>query len=319
MRLSADSPLIRRAGPFAAHARPVHFAVALAAALLLAAPAGGHSQTLESGTPFPAAPVVGPASGAVIVAGGGMLEAEIWSRFVELAGGDDARIVVVPTAGTEDEYTGDWDGLGGLRDVGAGQVAILHTRDPRVANTERFVAPLREATGVWIPGGRPWRLVDAYLGTRVLDELSAVLERGGVVGGTSAGASILASFLVRGDPATNRLVLSDEYREGFGLLRNAAVDQHLFARNRQDDLWEVLAEDPELLGIGLDEGTALVVHEDLAEVIGTGLVLIYDASGPSPRTRELVPGDRYHLGRRIAVSAGADDARSAPPEHVVPR
>ena len=289
--------------------RSASLLLALTVASGLGAPSPALSQTAD---PAPA-PVVGPGSGTVLVAGGGALTAEIWSRFVELAGGPEARIIVIPTAGTEDDYPQDWDGLGGLRDVGAGDVTILHTRDPETADTDAFAAPIREATGVWIPGGRQWRLVDAYLGTLVHDELFDVLERGGVVGGTSAGASILASFLVRGDPATNRIVLSDEYREGFGLLRGAAVDQHLFARDRQDDLWRVLAVDPSLLGIGIDEGTALVVQGDQGEVIGEGLVLFYDASGPLRITRQLSRGHRYDLGRRIRLAPAASATTETAP------
>lgn len=238
-----------------------------------------------------------------MVAGGGALDPEIWEHFVELAGGSEARIVVIPTAGTQDRFPDDWSGLDALRRAGAEQITLLHTRDPDEANTEQFAAPLQEATGVWIPGGRQWRLVDAYLDTRVHEALFEVLERGGVVGGTSAGASIQASFLVRGDPRTNRIMISPDYEEGFGLLLGAAVDQHLLAREREEDLWEVVGRDPSLLGIGIDEGTALVVRGNVGEVIGASQVLIYDSAAPDQRPFVLEPGDAYDLGRRNPLSA----------------
>jgi cyanophycinase len=243
-------------------------------------------------------PLVGPTNGTLLIAGGGRLGPEIWSRFVELAGGPDARIVVIPTAGADDSYHDDWGGLRGLRAAGATNLTVLHTRDRQEADSGEFVEALQEATAVWFPGGRQWRLVDSYLHTRVHDELFELLDRGGVIGGTSAGASIQASFLIRGDPATNDIVFSPEYEKGFGFLTGAAVDQHLSARNRQNDLWEVLTLHPRLLGIGLDEGTAMVVQRDRAEVIGANQVRIYDASGPSRYSRVFRSGDVVDLGTR---------------------
>ena len=245
---------------------------------------------------------VGPARGALVVAGGGRLTPDIWARFVALAGGADARIVVLPGAGEDDDYPTDWGGLEPLRQSGALHVAVLHTRDRDTANDERFVAPLRTATGVWIPGGRQWRLTDAYLGTRVLGELHALLARGGVIGGTSAGASVQASYMVRGAPEGNHVMMAPGHEEGFGFLRGVAVDQHLLARGRERDLLEVLAAHPHLLGIGLDEGTAIIVRGDTAEVIGRSKVAVYDRRDPQQRDFYfLTAGDRFDLARRVVL------------------
>jgi cyanophycinase len=232
------------------------------------------------------------------LAGGGDLGPEILKRFLELAGGPDAHIVVIPTAAAEEVFSSDWIGLAPLRALGASRLTILHTRDRRVADSEAFVAPLRAATGVWIPGGRQGRLVDAYLGTRTQQELASVLNRGGVVGGSSAGASIMASYLVRGGVETNAILMAPGYEQGFGLLRNAAVDQHLLTRNRITDLTLILEAHPELLGIGLDEGTALVVRGDLAEVVGRSIVTVYDDTDHPNAFTWLVPGNVYDLGER---------------------
>ncbi len=247
------------------------------------------------------APIVGPERGTLIVAGGGELGTEIWETFVRLAGGEAAKIVVIPTAAADEDLPYGWRGLDALRAAGIKELVLLHTRDPSEADDEAFIEPLRDATGVWLPGGRPWRLVDAYLHTKVHEELFALLDRGGVVGGTSAGASIQASFLMRGDPDTNRTVYSPEYLEGFGFLEQVAVDQHLLARGRETDLWKVLDRFPELLGIGLDEGTALVVQGNRAEVIGGSQVLLYDPKGPSELPARFGSGSLVDLGARAPL------------------
>lgn len=244
---------------------------------------------------------VGPERGALVVVGGAMRDPAILERFIELAGGPSAPIVVIPTAGGG-EYDRFYPGLGAFREAGASDLTVLHTSDRDEADTERFVAPLRRARGVWFPGGRQWRLVDAYLGTRVQDELEAVLERGGVIGGSSAGATILGSYLVRGDTATNTVMMGD-HQVGFGFLRDSAIDQHLLQRNRQFDLIEVIEAHPTLLGIGLDEDTAIVVRGDQFEVIGKSYVAIYDHErllDSGGRFYFLRAGDRYDLATRQA-------------------
>lgn len=270
------------------------------------APTGGMS--IQDTSPERTLARVGPQEGTLMVAGGGRLGPEIWTHFVDLAGGPDARIVVIPTAGIDDTYSDDWHGLRGLKEAGATNVVLLHTRDRNEADSEEFALAVRGADAVWFPGGRQWRLVDSYLNTRVHDELFELLERGGVIGGTSAGASIQASFLVRGDPSTNQILISPEYQEGFGFLTNAAVDQHLHARNRQDDLWQLLETRPELLGIGIDEGTAVVIRGNRAEVIGAHKVVVYDASGAAPESWAAGAGMAFDLGQRGTRALAPYDA-----------
>jgi cyanophycinase len=264
-------------------------------------------------TPAPAASV-GPARGALVLAGGGRLGADIMDRFVALAGGVGAHIVVIPTAGEGDTFAADRGGIEQFRALGVREVTVLHTRDPAVADRADFVEPLRRATGVWMPGGRQWRLADAYLDTRTLHELFALLDRGGVIGGTSAGASIQPSYMVRGAVEGNHIMMAPGHERGFGLLRDVAVDQHLLARNRQDDMLEVVARHPHLLGIGIDEGTALIVQRDLAEVVGRGRVAFYntrDADGSAYYFLEA--GGVFDLARRV-VRAGTRIAARGPDE-----
>ena len=134
----------------------------------------------------------GPEKGTLVIVGGNMQDPAIVKRFIDLAGGPDAPIVIIPTAGeADDEYGQYWSGLKLWRENGAQNLTVLHTRDRKVADSEAFVKPIREARGVFFGGGRQWRLADSYLNTLTHKELTALLNRGGVVGGSSAGASIL--------------------------------------------------------------------------------------------------------------------------------
>ena len=249
-----------------------------------------------------AAQEVGPARGALVLVGGAMRDPAIVERFIELAGGPEAPIVVIPTAGGAEHYDRYYPGLRMFREAGAVDLTVLHTTDREVAGDPAFSAPLREARGVWFPGGRQWRLADAYLGTPVQEEIAGVLRRGGVVGGSSAGATILGSYLVRGDTATNTVMMGD-HEVGFGFLRDTAVDQHLLRRNRHFDLVEVIEAHPHLLGIGIDEDTAIVVEGDRFEVLGRSYVVIYDHRrllDSGGRFYFLGAGDQYDLRRRQA-------------------
>ena len=248
------------------------------------------------------ASVVGPTNGTLVIVGGGLKDTNVLLKFVALAGGNSAPIVLIPTANESDEFGTNWIFYQQLHSLGATNLTILHTRDHKLADTEDFVAPLQTARGVWIGGGRQWRLVDSYLHTRTQDELFKLLNRGGVIGGTSAGCSIQASYLVRGAREGNKIMMAPGYEEGFGFLRNVALDQHLLTRKRENDLPAVLQKHPELLGIGLDENTAIVVRGDEFEVIGQSKVAIYDpakwrgSNGDSHYF--LQAGDRFNLAAR---------------------
>jgi len=244
-----------------------------------------------------AAPSVGPANGTLIVVGGGQLGAEIVDRFIQLAGGKGASVVIIPTAGEDRAPMDANDSF--LSKAGVKELTVLHTRDRKVADSGEFVAPLRRATAVWFTGGRQWRLADAYLGTRTEKALHQLLERGGVIGGTSAGATIQGSYLVRGAVEGNAVMMSPGHEQGFGFLRGVAIDQHLIKRGREKDLLQVIEKHPELLGIGIDESTAIVVRGDEFEVIGASKVAIYD----NPTTFEFLhAGERFNLKARKKVN-----------------
>jgi len=253
-------------------------------------------------SPGLAAQEVGPDNGSLVIVGGALADEAIWQRFIDLAGGPDVPIVVIPTAGGAETYDQYYPGLRTLKALGATNLTVLHTLDRDEADSEAFVAPIMEARGVWFPGGRQWRLADSYLDTRTHEELHNLLERGGVIGGSSAGATIQGDYLARGDTQSNTVMMGD-HEQGFAFLRNVAIDQHLLRRNRQFDLIEVVEARPELLGIGIDENTAIVVNGDQFDVMGQGYVAIYDHERQIDTGGQfylLAPGDRYDLATREA-------------------
>lgn len=283
---------------------------------------GGSAHSKE-----PSQPIVGPKNGSLVIMGGGGKDQtfpQIFAHFIKLAGGKDARIVIVPTAASsspDHNYQRSWS-LDLAKSMGVNKAMILHSHSRETADTEAFAKPLQTATGVWFGGGRQWRFTKAYGGTLTEKEFHKVLERGGVIGGSSAGASIQGSFLARGDTSGNTIMVGD-IQQGFGFMRNTAIDQHLVARGRQKDLLKVL-EDPrkkmrkefnraELLGIGIDEDVAIVVKGDQFSIIGKdqGMVLVYDPKSwkkDTPDTKKWVTlkkGDRYDLAQRSIIPAPA--------------
>lgn len=245
----------------------------------------------------------GPENGHLIIAGGALRDTAVFNKFIELSGGKGkAHVVVIPTAGgyevTEERKAGlikQWQRRG------AEKVSILHTNDPKEADTEAFAKIIDEAGGVYFPGGRQWRLADSYLNTKVHNKINSLLARGGVVGGSSAGATIQGSYLARGDTKTNTVMMGD-HEEGMGFVKNIAIDQHTLARNRQYDMFEIIAVRPELLGISIDENTAMLVSGDSFEVIGKSYVLIYDGTHWDQNQGKYVPNkpeqERFHLLRK---------------------
>lgn len=248
------------------------------------------------------AQTLGPENGHLIIAGGALRDTAVFNKFIELAGGKDkANIVVIPTAGgyevTAERRTGlinQWNKRG------AKKVTVLHTNNSQEADTEAFAAVIDEASGVYFTGGRQWRLADAYLNTLVHKKLAELLDRGGVIGGSSAGATILGSYLARGDTKSNTVMMGD-HEIGLGFVQNIAIDQHTLARNRQFDMFEIIERHPELLGISIDENTAILVSGNQFEVIGKSYVLIYDGTHWDQRSNTYVENgqkQRFHLLRK---------------------
>lgn len=213
-------------------------------------------------------------SGTLIIIGGGEIDVEIFDLFSQLIGGRDANVVVIPTA-TEDEL---WIQAGGhlqkFVDRGFTNLHTIHTRSKDEANSnQRFIELMKTCKGLFLGGGDQ-QLLAAYCNTTLMNEFISFLSRGGVIMGTSAGATIMGSLLVGGD-ARDDLTIKYNFQSAFGFMNNTAIDQHVLARNRQFDLIPVV-EHYNVLGIGIDESTAVVVDKNKFKVIGSSYVLLYD-------------------------------------------
>jgi len=244
------------------------------------------------------------AKGALLIIGGGGITESMVESFIQLAGGKQAQIVVLPTA-VGDAVARSAGIPSFLADQDVQQITVLPQRWPEEINGPAFTDALKKATGIWFSGGRQWRFIDAYEGTNAVELFNGVLKRGGIIAGSSAGASIQAEYMVRGDPLGNQVVMAEGYERGLGFLPGVAIDQHLTQRDRLNDLREVTQTFPQLLGIGLDESTGILVKGSVAEVLGEHAVYFLDHVG-SNETR-LVEGQAYDLIRRQQISAASED------------
>ena len=271
------------------------------------------------------APEYGPPKGTLVIVGGNMAaNSPLFDTFIKLAGGVDKTFVIVPTARGNRNADGslrvykEEDSIKPWLRRGLKHVKMLHTADPKQADTETFVRPLREANAVWFDGGRQWNTVDSYSGTLTEKEFHRVLARGGVIAGSSAGATIQGDYLVRGDTSGPNVMMTAEpnHQHGFAFLRRSAIDQHINARARWDDLIPVIRRFPNLLGIGLSEDTAIIVAGDTFEVAGAWKVAVHD------NTRAYEPwekpyfvlshGDVYNMKTRKVEKYGTGVRAGAP-------
>ena len=247
---------------------------------------------LATTTP-PPTPVV--PNGSLVIVGGGRIPESIARRFVELAGGARAKVVLIPSAMPREGRAAD-PFRRQLERLGVTDLQELDCSHPREVTPEK-VSVLTSATAVWFGGGRQWRLVDAFEGTPAVAALHAVLARGGVIGGSSAGATIQGDFLVRGNPLGNTEMWCEGYDRGFGFLPGVAIDQHFVARNREPDLLALVTRAPWLIGLGIDEGTAAIVRGSVLEVLGDSKLAVVD--GPrgagAPTTVWLAAGEHWDL------------------------
>ena len=249
-------------------------------------------------------------NGTLVIVGGGPTPKEAVDTFIEAAGGMDSPIVVVSNAMENPPEQNE--ACGWLRSAGAKNVQMLHATSADDLSNPNLVALLQAAKGVWFMGGRQWRLVDAYLDTKVVDLFHDVLKRGGVIGGTSAGATIQGEYLVRGNPLGNEEMMTEGYDRGFCFLPGVAIDQHFTQRQRLKDLAELKKAHPELIGLGVDESTALVVRGSTMQVIGQHHVTVFDrpASSESENSEFAVlnPGERYDLRQHRRMEDSVADA-----------
>jgi cyanophycinase len=248
--------------------------------------------------------------GTLIIIGGARTPAAAFKEFVLAAGGARASIVVLPISMPAPLPA--QDGMAeALKRAGVTDVTVLDQRTPQAIDQPEPLAALRRATGIWFGGGRQWRFVDAYEGTEAERQMHAVLARGGVIAGSSAGATIQGDYLVRGHPLGPQYMICEGYPRGMGFLPGVAIDQHFTQRKRQPDLIGFLGRYPQFLGIGLDESTAIIVRGSKAQVVGEHQVHFYDPRQgvvDASRCSSLSAGGEYDLLMRKVVTSPLETA-----------
>lgn len=263
-------------------------------------------QRAEGEFPLPAPIEPKVESGSLLIVGGGGMPREIVQKFIELAGGEDAPIVVLPTA-TPNPTNNPGEAAFFTR-AGAKNVTVLAENEWHEVHRPEFLNALKNAKGVWFGGGRQWHFLDAYEDSPAVELFRDVLRRGGVIGGSSAGATIQGDYLVRGSPYGPQVMIADGYETGLRFLPGVAIDQHFSQRNRLPDMEALMRAYPQYLGIGLDEATAIFVQGSTAEVLGRHEVRFYHVPDPTAETitpAVLKAGDKYDLKERIVLETVA--------------
>ena len=268
-------------------------------------------------------PALSQTRGYLFIIGGGDRPENMMRRFVELAGGfGSGKIIVFPMASSEPEETGAAL-VSEFKKLGARQVES-HVLTREQAMTEGSTRLLDGAGGVFFSGGDQSRQTAVLLNTDLHDRLLELYRQGCVMAGTSAGAAVMSEVMITGEERRqpeeghefNTLEAANIVTTpGLGFLRSAIIDQHFVTRKRHNRLISLMAEHPSLLGIGIDEGTAVIVRPDETfEVIGEKSVVVYDATlaevtiAPSRLIalrgvvmHVLIAGDRFDLRSRKAV------------------
>jgi cyanophycinase len=227
--------------------------------------------------------------GSLVIVGGGNITDSIRDRFMALAGGKAAKLVIIPTASSAADVRAEDEGyLEPWRKYSPSALSLLHTRSRQKADDPAFVKPIAEATAVWFGGGDQVELVKPYRGTAVEREFKALLKRGGVIGGTSAGAAVMSDVMIEGGNPKAQV------GRGFGFVTNAVFDQHFLRRSRVNRLLGVLAERPRLIGLGIDEGTAFILTGEEWSVVGRSYVLACEVDKDGKPARFETFEDRDH-------------------------
>jgi cyanophycinase len=202
----------------------------------------------------------------------------ILKRFVELAGGSDADIVVIPTASQMRDTGPRYERLFG--DLGAERVVSIDFDTRRDAEEPSRIARLEQASGVFFTGGNQLRLSTLIGGTPIAQTIRKLNARGVPVAGTSAGAAFISEHMIAfGDEGSTPIAGSVRLAPGLGLTNRFIIDQHFRQRDRLGRLLTALAYNPFAVGIGLDEDTAAFIAPDnTVHVEGSGGITVVDAS-----------------------------------------
>ena len=213
--------------------------------------------------------------GKLIIVGGGNMPDSLFTFFANYCGGKDQSIVYIPTATTDEQYIKEGGHLVKFTSRGFTNLSTIHTRDKVKADDPKNIELVRNAKGIFFGGGDQDLIAAAYGATQLYKEFIALLERGGVIMGTSAGATIMGSLLVGGD-ARKDLTKPYPFKPAFSFIKNMAIDQHVLVRNRQFDLIPVIENNPSNIGVAIDESTAIIVEAGKFKVWGLSYALLYD-------------------------------------------
>jgi cyanophycinase len=262
-----------------------------------------------------------PSGGHLLLIGGGERPPEVMRAFVRLAGGPDAPIVLIPTA-SEDPTAGP-ERAAEFRDQwGCTDVSVLEVRSCADASRPDYVAAAERARGIYFLGGDQTRIVNAFEGSPLLAAIARAFAAGATLGGTSAGTACMSALMITGEGDFDVITADNvELWPGLGFFRGVIVDQHFVARRRQNRLLSVILEHPALVGVGVDEETAVWVRPDgTFEVLGRGTVTVVDAAGAAVVRAPGAPGHDVLGGHGLRVDLlVAGDAYSIPARTVVPR
>ncbi|HSW56432.1 MAG TPA: cyanophycinase [Ignavibacteriaceae bacterium] len=261
--------------------------------------------------------------GHLVIIGGGDKTEYIMQKIVDLAGGPEAKIIIIPNASSEPEESAKYN-VEEFKNLGCSNVAyIMFNRVD--SDKDSLVDILSGASGIFFSGGDQSYLTRDMLGTKLLDKVYDIYNNGGVISGTSAGAAVMSKLMITGNELINKdssdIFISIqknnvEVKEGFGFIKSAFIDQHFIKRKRLNRSISVVLENPNLLGIGIDESTCIVVYPDEKfEVIGENQVMIFDATncrdvkldknsnlgGENIIMHLLINGDRFDLKSKEVI------------------
>jgi len=230
--------------------------------------------------------LIGQNKGNLFIIGGGERSSDMMKNFIELSGGFNSNILIIPNASSE-LLESALDKKNEFEKLGCKSVKYI-VFDKNNIDADSTLSIIRNAKGIFFTGGDQVRLTKLFLGTKAISEIKKIYKVGGVVGGTSAGAAIMSKIMITGDELINKDTTSIFFTiqkgnvqtiEGFGFIDDAIVDQHFIIRKRLNRLISVVLENPTKLGIGIDESTAIIVKPDKTfDVIGDRTVMVFDAT-----------------------------------------
>ena len=273
---------------------------------------------------FLANPIFSQEKGHLVIIGGGEKTTEIMQRIVELAGGINSKIVVIPNASSYPEEAAI-STIEQFNNIGYTNIDyILFTREE--ADKDSLVEKLDGASGIFFSGGDQSYLTRDMLGTKLLAKVFEIYNNGGVIGGTSAGAAVMSEIMITGNELVNKDSIDAfisiqrdniEVKSGFGLIKSAFIDQHFVKRKRLNRTISVVLEHPDILGIGIDESTCIIVNpDDTFEVLGENQVIVFDASNSIEiktdmngnlgakdiKMHVMLNGDKYNLQTKEVIN-----------------